>query len=231
MDDSPYPSLEARIDQLRPTQMAVGYEEVSLKRKEWRERSATAAKRFLHDHRFPAVRGPNKRYYIVDHHHLGRALLEEKVGLAYIAVVHDLSHLDRDEFWIVMEHYQLVHPYDEKGRRRNISDMLRCTGTSARDPLRSASGKQARNRGERVLHRAICRREPASSCLRERHLCDASSGSSHQLNLTRECFLQTRGMERRGRSSYCKLHLSSLFPTWHSGVESAKSWPNSEPAA
>jgi hypothetical protein len=137
MDSGTYPSLKARIEELRPTQMAVGYEEVSRKRKEWRERSATEAKSFLDNHRFPAVRGPNKRYYIVDHHHLGRALLEENVELAFIAVLHDWSHLDQDEFWIVMNHYQWAHPYDKRGKRRNFSDMPKKLKLLPDDPYRS----------------------------------------------------------------------------------------------
>jgi hypothetical protein len=144
MDYSSHPSREARIEDLRPTQMAVGYEEVSRKRKEWRERTPEEAKHFLVGHRFPAIRGPNKHYYIVDHHHLGRALLEEKVEIALIAVLHDLSHLNRDEFWIVMDHHQWAHPYDAKGKRRNFSDMPKKLKQLPDDPYRSLAAEVRR---------------------------------------------------------------------------------------
>jgi hypothetical protein len=147
MDDNTHPSKEARIADLRPTQMAVGYEEVAVKRREWRERTAKEAKNFLRDHRFPAIRGPNKRYYIVDHHHLGRALLEEKVEVAIIAVLADLSHLAQDEFWIVMDHNQWTHPYDEKGKRRNFTDMPKKLKQLPDDPYRSLAA-EVRRAGE-----------------------------------------------------------------------------------
>ena len=43
MDTSAYASAKARLGKLRPTQMTLGYAEVSLKRKEWRKRSADGA--------------------------------------------------------------------------------------------------------------------------------------------------------------------------------------------
>ena len=127
--------------------MAVGYGEVALKRKEWRERTSKEAKDFLRDHRFPAIRGPSKHYYIVDHHHLGRALLEEKVEVALIAVLQDLSHLAEDEFWVVMDHNQWTHPYDAKGKRRNFSDMPKKLKQLADDPYRSLAA-EVRRAGE-----------------------------------------------------------------------------------
>jgi hypothetical protein len=144
MDNSTHPSVEAKIKELRPTQMAIGYKEVSLKRKEWRERTSKEAAHFLRDHRFPAIRGPNKYYYIVDHHHLGRALLEEKVEVALIAILNDLSHLDQDEFWIVMDHHQWTHPYDEKGKRQNFSDMPKKLKLLRDDPYRSLAAEVRR---------------------------------------------------------------------------------------
>jgi hypothetical protein len=146
MDGIP-PSVEAKIKDLRPTQMAVGYEEVRLKRQEWEERTPKEAKHFLRDHRFPAIRGPGKHYYIIDHHHLGRALLEAKVETARIAVLQDLSHLVRDEFWIVMDHHQWTHPYDQNGKRRDFSDMPKKLKQLPDDPYRSLAA-EARRAGE-----------------------------------------------------------------------------------
>ena len=137
MDDSPNASIEVKLAKLRPTQMALGYAEVALKRKEWRRRTAREAERFLHDHRFPAIRGPNNHCYIVDHHHLGRALLEEKVESVIVAVLTDLSYLGMDEFWIVMDYHRWVHPYDEKGVRRAFSAMPKKLKRLPDDPYRS----------------------------------------------------------------------------------------------
>ncbi len=187
MDYGPNPSMRARIEELRPTQMTVGYAEVALKREEWRERAPEDAKHFLRDHRFPAVRGPKKRYYIVDHHHLGRALLEEKVEVALVAVLYNFSRLDQDEFWIVMDYHQLTHPYDAKGKRRKFSDMPKRLSQLPDDPYRSLAA-EVRRAGEypkdmtpfseflwadffrRRIPRAALRDDPAAALERARKL-------------------------------------------------------------
>jgi hypothetical protein len=129
--------VEAKLAKLRPTQMTLGYAEVAFKRKEWRERTAKAAKRFLRDHRFPAIRGPKGHYFIVDHHHLGRALQEENVASVTLALLADLSQLAKDEFWILMDFHQWAHPYDAKGRRRDFSSMPKTLKRMPDDPYRS----------------------------------------------------------------------------------------------
>lgn len=144
MDKIPHASVEVKLNALRPTQMALGYSEVLLKREEWRARTVKNAKHFLHDHRFPAIRGPNGHHYIVDHHHLGRALLAEKVKAVNVAVLCDLSHLAKDEFWIVMDHYQWVHPYDEKGKRRDCSEIPKRLDQLPDDPYRSLAAEVRR---------------------------------------------------------------------------------------
>src|ERR1700738_1320294 len=70
---------------LRPTQMTVGMREVKEKRKRLREywkehKSKKKQGEFLGRHMIPVVLGPDKRNYVVDHHHLARALHEEGVG-------------------------------------------------------------------------------------------------------------------------------------------------------
>jgi hypothetical protein len=130
-------SLKAKLAKLRPTQMALGYAEVAHKRKQWRALGAKEAREFLISHRFPAISGPKGRLYITDHHHLGRALQEEKVASVSIALLADLSDLDRDEFWILMDYQQWAHPYDAKGRRRDYSSMPKALDRLPDDPYRS----------------------------------------------------------------------------------------------
>src|SRR4051812_38638745 len=104
---SPFPIVE-----LRPTQMTVGFREVSEKRKLWRERSAGKGGQFLGKHMIPVIAGPKGRFYVTDHHHLTRALLEEGVQDVLIDVVADLSGIDRESFWVVMDCRGWCHPYD-----------------------------------------------------------------------------------------------------------------------
>jgi hypothetical protein len=130
-------SISIKLAKLRPSQMALGYAEVALKRKEWRALAPRDAKRFLKDHRFPAVRGLGGHLYILDHHHLGRALLEEKVATATVAELADMSHLGRREFWIVMALRGWAHPFDERGRLRRFSAMPKRLKDLPDDPYRS----------------------------------------------------------------------------------------------
>ena len=74
----PIPTSVA-ISDLRPTQITVGMHEVAAKRKRWREIAGKDTGKFLGKHMIPVVLGPKSRHYVVDHHHLARALHEEGV--------------------------------------------------------------------------------------------------------------------------------------------------------
>ena len=68
--------MRTRLAKLRPTQMTVGFAEVKQKRRDWNKVAKDDREAFLENHAFPAVKGPGERFFITDHHHLGRALLE-----------------------------------------------------------------------------------------------------------------------------------------------------------
>jgi len=144
---NPPRSLKTKLAKLRPTQMTLGYAEVALKRKQWRALGAKKARQFLRDHRFPAISGPKGRLYITDHHHLGRALQEEKIATVTVAVLADLSSLGRDEFWILMDYQQWAHPYDAQGRRRDFSAIPKNLKRLPDDPYRSLAA-QVRREGD-----------------------------------------------------------------------------------
>ena len=57
-----------------------------------------------------------------------------------VIVVANLSNLDRDAFWTVLDHRQWVHPYDAKGRRRAYEDIPQTVFDLADDPFRSVAG-------------------------------------------------------------------------------------------
>ncbi|MGY4294866.1 hypothetical protein ACVWXN_002961 [Bradyrhizobium sp. i1.4.4] len=75
------------IADLRPTQMTVGIREVKEKRKRWRDESKEKGAEFLGKHMIPVVLGPKDRHYVIDHHHLARALHEEGVEEVLVTVV------------------------------------------------------------------------------------------------------------------------------------------------
>jgi len=132
------------IDELRPTQITVGMLEVQAKRKAWRAKAETEgdkAGEFLGNHMIPAVLGPRGRYYVIDHHHLSLALHEEGVKDVLVTTVADLSRLDRDSFWFVMDCHDWMHPFDAEGKRRGYEDIPKSIKGLIDDPYRSLAGE------------------------------------------------------------------------------------------
>ena|SRR5579872_6387520 len=128
------------IGSLRPTQITVGMQEVKEKRKHLRQRSAKKIGSFLGSHMIPVILGPKQRHYVIDHHHLALALHKEGVENVLVTVVADLSELDPDDFWLVLDHHSWVHPYDENGRRRDFAKIPKSIGKMKDDPFRSLAG-------------------------------------------------------------------------------------------
>ena len=139
--------ISAKLEGLRPTQITVGKLEVSLKRKQWSELGKKARTEALASHWFPAILGPEDRYYIVDHHHFGLALLEEGVKTVSLMLQKDLSWLDPLKFWAVMDHHQWVHPYDSEGMRHDFHAVPKRLEHLQHDPYRSLAGELRRAGG------------------------------------------------------------------------------------
>src|ERR1700688_5216001 len=86
------------IADLRPTQITVGMREVKAKQKGWREKKGEKGGEFLGKHMIPVILGPDDRHYVIDHHHLARALHEEGVKNVAVTVISNLSKLDTESF-------------------------------------------------------------------------------------------------------------------------------------
>src|SRR5882724_12771552 len=111
------------IMSLKPTQLTVGMREVKEKRKHWRGHKPKKRAELLGRHMIPVVLGPNKQHYVIDHHHLARALHDEGEKDVLVTVIADLSMVDHQSFWIVMDGHRWVHPYDAKGGRQDFSKL------------------------------------------------------------------------------------------------------------
>lgn len=135
------------VARLRPTQITVGRREVELKRRAWREHSDKKDAQFLGRHMIPTVLGPGGRYYIVDHHHLALALWEEKVKEVLVTAIADLSRLDMDAFWPVMDARGWTHPFDENGKRCGYKDIPKSLRDLKDDPYRALAGELRRMGG------------------------------------------------------------------------------------
>ena len=84
---------EIEVHRLHPTQITVGMIEVREKRKVLADLKNHALRDFLQNHPIPAVEGPEDRLYITDHHHLGRALLDQGLHTGFFLIEADLSQL------------------------------------------------------------------------------------------------------------------------------------------
>jgi hypothetical protein len=133
---------------LRPTQMTVGIREVKEKRKRFRvEASAKKQAEMIGKHMIPVVYGPDERYYVVDHHHLARALHDEGIENILVTVIGDLRMVHKDAFWNVMDNKRWVYPYDAKGERREFKDLPKTIRELKDDPFRSLAGELRRAGG------------------------------------------------------------------------------------
>jgi len=135
------------IDELRPTQITVGMREVAAKRKHWREIHGNDTGKFLGKHMIPVILGPKKHHYVIDHHHLARALHEEGVKNVAVTVIANLSKLEPDAFWIVLDNRSWMHPFDADGRRRPYKDIPKSIAKLVDDPFRSLAGELRRQGG------------------------------------------------------------------------------------
>jgi hypothetical protein len=126
---------------LRPTQMTLGMNEVDVKRIAWKQKTADDLTKFLAAHMVPVITGLKGEPYLIDHHHLARALHEEGLKSVFVIVVADLSRLPTDHFWNMMDFHGWTHPYDARGRRRPYSELPKTVKGMEDDPYRSLAGE------------------------------------------------------------------------------------------
>jgi hypothetical protein len=136
------------IAELRPTQMTVGMREVEARRKHWKSQASAEKKNeFLAKHLIPVILGPDGRHYIIDHHHLALALLQEGLARMYVTVIADLSKLDKDTFWFVLDQRNWMHPFDKNGARHSYRAIPKSVDAMQDDPFRSLAGELRRSGG------------------------------------------------------------------------------------
>ena len=136
-----------KILDLRPTQITVGMREVKAKRKHWRDIGKHKDAEFLGKHMIPVILGPKERHYVIDHHHLALSLHDEGVKDVAVTVVSNLSKLDDDAFWFMMDNHNWMHPFDDEGRRRSYKDIPKAITGLVDDPFRSLAGELRRAGG------------------------------------------------------------------------------------
>lgn len=120
--------------------MTLGLREVATKRRRWRERNLSDLEPFLGSHMIPVIAGPGNKQFVIDHHHLARALHEEGLERVFVTVVADMHELDESTFWNMMDFHGWTHPFDAEGRRRDYRDLPKTVEDMEDDPYRSLAG-------------------------------------------------------------------------------------------
>lgn len=102
---------------LKPTQFAIGMEEVKQKIKELNKCGKKKRNKFLKNHRVPVVISPRGFYYALDHHHAVWALWSTGVSEVQIEVIKDFSKSKYSfkKFWALMVRSKWAHLYDQFG--------------------------------------------------------------------------------------------------------------------
>ena len=117
-------TYEVDIDDVRPTQFAVGFKEIQLKVRDIERAIAKGElKELKWKKRGLAVVGPNGLLYLVDGHHFARALLEAGKKSMLVKVKKDYSDLGWAEFWKKMRKKDYCYLVDENGVERDVADL------------------------------------------------------------------------------------------------------------
>ena len=74
-----------------------------------------------------------------------------------MTVIANLSVLDPDAFWTVMDNRSWMHPFDAEGERRHYKDIPKRMMNLVDDPFRSLCGRIAPRRRVRQGHYAVFR--------------------------------------------------------------------------
>lgn len=128
------------VTDLHPTQGAVGMKEVESRKKSLAQKSKDELETYLRQYPESAVKGPEGKLYIIDRHHLARALLENGLKTTYCRIVEDLGGTPSSSFWVTMEKRHWVHPYDEAGQRVDYASIPLTISELRDDPYRSLAG-------------------------------------------------------------------------------------------
>ena len=108
----------ARLQNLRPTQFCVGYQDVQRKRMKLSSGTPTQDSLSIYSAKNPglAVIGPEDIIYLLDGHHRARALVEVSADLFHVKILDDFSHLTMVDFWDTMISKKFVWLFDCEGR-------------------------------------------------------------------------------------------------------------------
>lgn len=124
---------------LHPTQFALGMEEVRYRAAKLRAMTTLECHDYLAAREAPLVIGPQSEPYLVDHHHLARAMLQAAPRhCLHARIIARWGELASSAFWRRMEARHWVWRFDGHGRGpRAVSRLPRTLAQLGDDPYRS----------------------------------------------------------------------------------------------
>lgn len=129
------------IADLHPTQISVGMIEVKDKEHDIKKMGKHDLDKFESENPEPTVIGPQGKLFIIDHHHLARALYDQGVKTTYCQIAANFSNMNMSQFWATMNQKRWVYPYDEQGRGPLAYSQLPDSVDGLKDdPYRSLAG-------------------------------------------------------------------------------------------
>lgn len=142
---------EASISQLHPTQMTVGLRAVMDRYDKLAALSTQKRTEYLLKRPVPVVIGPgehsNEQLYLIDRHHMTRALSLLNIEKVYCEVKLDLSELTPAFFWREMGQRRFARAANEKGVSCSFFDIPSRIEDLKDDPYRSLASKVRKKGG------------------------------------------------------------------------------------
>ncbi|MBI3557489.1 MAG: hypothetical protein HY074_14590 [Deltaproteobacteria bacterium] len=108
-------TYRVNLDDLHPTQFAVGKAEIRHRYAEITEMDKQELRAHLKKKIGTVIIGPDQTFYLVDGHHLASALLMDGAHEMLVNVTNDWSKLSQKEFFERMIRMKKLWPYDEHG--------------------------------------------------------------------------------------------------------------------
>jgi len=123
----------------------VGLREVAQKRLRWRSRLRSG--RAVRTPVAPLVLGPAGALYLIDRHHLVRALAEEGHAEVLAQPIADFSYLESWDLWPALDARGWCHPFGADGHRRPYAKIPSTIADLSDDPYRSLASALRRAGG------------------------------------------------------------------------------------